>query len=101
MMTLQRESLNQPSSHLLNRNEAVAVTAPTVALPSGFRRAVEIGGAQLLGRRGQPGAVLDRALVDALARSEDATREIDHGADLERRQLLGRRRQLQVHGLEG
>ena len=36
MMMLQRDSLNQPSSHLLKRNEAVAVTAPTVALPSGF-----------------------------------------------------------------
>ena len=36
MMMLQRESLNQPSSHLAKRNEAVAVTAPTVALPSGL-----------------------------------------------------------------
>jgi hypothetical protein len=30
MMMLQRDSLNQPSSHLAKRNEAVAVTAPTV-----------------------------------------------------------------------
>ena len=30
MMMLQPDSLNQPSSHLANRNEAVAVTAPTV-----------------------------------------------------------------------
>jgi hypothetical protein len=37
MMMLQRESLNQPSSHLAKRNEAVAVTAPTVALPSALR----------------------------------------------------------------
>ena len=37
MMMLQRESLNQPSSHLAKRKEAVAVTAPTVALPSGLR----------------------------------------------------------------
>jgi hypothetical protein len=36
MITLQWEVLNQPSSHLANRKEAVAVTAPTVALPSGF-----------------------------------------------------------------
>ena len=36
MMMLHRLSLNQPSSHLANRNEAVAVTAPTVALPSGL-----------------------------------------------------------------
>ena len=97
MMTLQRESLNQPSSHLLNGADGGAA----VRVQGRRGRAVEIGGAQLLGRRGQPGPVLDRALVDALARSEDATREIDHGADLERRQLLGRRRQLQVHGLEG
>ena len=34
MMMLQRDSLNQPSSHLAKRNEAVAVTAPTVWLPS-------------------------------------------------------------------
>jgi hypothetical protein len=30
MMMLQPDSLNQPSSHFPNRNEAVAVTAPTV-----------------------------------------------------------------------
>ena len=29
ILPLQRESLNQPSSHLAKRNEAVAVTAPT------------------------------------------------------------------------
>ena len=39
MMMLQPESLNQPSSHLAKRNEAVAVTAPTVWLPSAFTAA--------------------------------------------------------------
>jgi hypothetical protein len=36
MMMLQPESWNQPSSHFAKRKDAVAVTAPTVWLPSGL-----------------------------------------------------------------
>ena len=39
MMMLQPDIANQPSSHLAKRNEAVAVTAPTVWLPSALTAA--------------------------------------------------------------
>ena len=104
MMMLQPESLNQPSSHLAKRNEAVAVTAPTViaavGIDAGGRRAVEIDDAErfLAGRHA--GAVLDRALVDAFARGEDAAREIGDRADLQLAQIRRACRKVEMNGLE-
>ena len=43
MMMLQPDSLSQSSSHRANRNDAVAVTAPTVWLPSAL---IEAAGEQ-------------------------------------------------------
>jgi hypothetical protein len=103
MMMLQRESLNQPSSHLAKRKEAVAVTAPTVALPSGFRVAAgeqwKLAEPRSSGEAGSPAPSSTRALVDALPRRVDPAREIYDRADLERGQLFRRRRQLQADGL--
>ena len=104
MMMLQRDSLNQPSSHLAKRNEAVAVTAPTVALPSALSVAAgeqwKLAKPSSSGAAGQSSAVLHRALVDAFARRVDAAREVDDRADLQRGQVFRLGGKLQVDGLE-
>ena len=63
-------------------------------------RAMEIHEPELLGRRRQPGAVLYRPFVDTLAGGVDAARQVDDGAEFERRKVLRRGRKPQMHGLE-
>src|SRR6185312_16322816 len=57
-------------------------------------RAMEIGKAQLFGRRRQARLVLDRSFVDALARGVDASREVDDVADVKGSQILPGGREL-------
>ena len=47
--------------------------------------------------RGHPGAVLDGVLVDAFARGENATAEVNNRADLQHAQVLRARRQIEVN----
>ena len=64
------------------------------------RRAMEIGAAEIdIGCR-HAGAFFDRALVDAFARRIEPPGEIDHGADLQRAQVFGGGRQLQLDGFQ-
>src|SRR5262245_2167688 len=64
------------------------------------RRAVEVDKAERISPGRHAGAVLDRALVDALARGEDAATEIGDRADLKLAQIVGRRRQGEMDGVE-
>src|SRR6516164_590975 len=104
MMMLQPDRSSQPSSHFAKRNEAVAVTAPTLRLPSG---SIEAAGEQWKLTRpsfsreaGMPEAVLDRTLVGAFARRKHAPAEIGDRADFERAQRVGACRQIERHSLE-
>src|SRR3984893_6713204 len=64
------------------------------------RRAVEVGKPERIACGRHAGAVLDGALVDALARGEDATAEIGDRADLKLAQVVGISRKGEVNGLE-
>jgi len=44
--------------------------------------------------------LLDGALVHTFARRVDAAREVDHVADLDPRQILARRRQIELDGFQ-
>src|SRR5262249_36813194 len=64
------------------------------------RRAVEVGEPERIACGRHAGAVLDGALVDALARGEDAAAEIGHRSDLKLTQIVGRRRKGELDGVE-
>src|SRR5215831_10592767 len=64
------------------------------------RRAVEVGKPERIARGRHAGAVLDGALIGALARGEDAAAEIGDRADLKLAQIVRRRWQGEMDGLE-
>ena len=60
---------------------------------------MEIGAAQLLWRARHTKSVLDRALIHAFARGEDAPIEIDDGSELERGKVGGCSGQAEADGV--
>src|SRR5262249_43099538 len=69
-------------------------------IDAGRRRTVEVGKPQGIPSGRHAGAVLDGALVDALARGEDAAAEIGDRADLKLAQIVGRGRKGEMDGVE-
>ena len=61
---------------------------------------MKVGKPQRIGAGGHSGAIFDRALVDALARGEEAAAQIGDRSDLELTQILGARRKGKMNGFE-